>query len=284
MLEVYQAVLALLDAGETGALCTVVASSGSSPRKPGSKMLVCADGRSIGTIGGGAIELAVQKRAANVISTGRAERFAAHLSRELAMCCGGRMEVFIEPVGARPWLFVFGGGHIGTALVRVAAEAGWRVQVIDEREEWTGADRHERADAVRCEAPLDVIDDLPWGPQAAAVVVTHDHALDEQIVGRCLDRDWSYLGMIGSRAKAHRIVQRLRQRGASAERLARVRAPIGVPIGAQEPGEIAVSIVAELVALRRGAEVPVMSVVSGVKPEGDDAQASTASRVSSNAS
>ncbi len=255
MLEVYQAVLKLLDAGESGALCTVVASSGSSPQKPGSKMLVRSSGGIVGTVGGGAIEQAVRERAAEVQRTGRAERFAAHLTRELAMCCGGRMEVFIEPIGARPWLIVFGGGHIGSALVRVANEAGFRVHVVDEREEWAGADKHPQADTVVCEAPLDVLDELPWSPTASAVVVTHDHALDEQIVERCLEREWSYLGMIGSRAKAHRITKRLAARGASPALLGKLRAPIGLGIGAQEPGEIAVSIVAELVALRRGAEV-----------------------------
>ena len=173
------------------------------------------------------------------------------------------MEVFIEPIGARPWLIVFGGGHIGSALVRVGNEAGFRVHVVDEREEWAGADKHPQAEAVACEAPLDVLDDLPWSPTASAVVVTHDHALDEQIVERCLEREWSYLGMIGSRAKAHRITKRLAARGASPALLGKLRAPIGLGIGAQEPGEIAVSIVAELVALRRGTEIlSGMSVVA----------------------
>lgn len=173
------------------------------------------------------------------------------------------MEVFIEPIGARPWLVVFGGGHIGTALVRIASEAGFRVHIVDEREEWAGPDRHPTATVVACEAPLDVLDALPWGPTTCAVVVTHDHALDEQIVERCLEREWAYLGMIGSRAKAHRIVERLAARGVPRERLSQLRAPIGLGIGAREPGEIAVSIVAELVALRRGAEaVSVLSVVT----------------------
>ena len=270
MLAVYQAVLALLDSGETGALCTVVASSGSSPRKPGTKMLVRADGSIVGTIGGGAIEQAVRAQATEVIRTGRATRFAAHLTRELAMCCGGRMDVFVEPVGAHPWLLVFGGGHIGTALTRVASEAGFRVQVIDEREEWAGAGQHPAAVAVLNEAPLDVVESLPWGPSTSAVVVTHDHALDEMIVARCLEQPWSYLGMIGSRAKAHRIVQRLSARGVDPTQLARLRAPIGVAIGAQEPGEIAVSIVAELIALKRGAQTArTLSVVQEALQEAD---------------
>ncbi len=263
MIEVYQEVLRLLDEGKTGALCTVVASNGSSPQKAGSKMLVLATGGIVGTVGGGAIEQAVRERAAQVMRTGQAERYAAHLTRELAMCCGGRMEVFIEPIGARPWLIVFGGGHIGTALVRVANEAGFRVHVVDERDEWASPESHPQAAAVSCEAPLDVLDTLPWGPGTSAVVVTHDHALDEQIVERCLEREWAYLGMIGSRAKAHRIIGRLAARGAPAEPLGRVRAPIGLGIGAREPGEIAVSIVAELVALRRGVKTATgLSVVA----------------------
>lgn len=283
MLAVYQAVLDLLDAGAQGALCTVVASSGSSPRKPGTKMLVRADGSIAGTIGGGAIEQAVRARAASVIASGTAERFAAHLTRELAMCCGGRMEIFIEPVGSRPWLIVFGGGHIGTALVRIAAEAGFRVHVVDERDDWATPQQHPGAQSVTCEAPLDVLDDLPWASTTAAVVVTHDHALDEQLVERCLPRSWAYLGMIGSRAKAIRITERLLARGADPNLVGRLRAPIGLPIGAQEPGEIAVSIVAELVAVRRGEDaVSGLSVVDSAP--GLVGQTRTSSSVDSNAS
>jgi len=254
MEPVYRAILALLDSGGRGALCTVVESAGSAPQRPGSKLLLREDGSQQGTVGGGAIEEATLARAAQVIRTGQPERFAAHLTRELAMCCGGRMEIFIEPIGSRPWLLVFGGGHVATALVPVAATAGFRVHVVDERERWASPEQHPAALAHTCGSPLDVLDALPWGPETSAVIVTHDHLLDERIVERCLAREWRYLGMIGSRAKAHRIVTRLAQRGADPVRLGALHSPIGLAIAAREPGEIAVSVVAELIAVRRNSE------------------------------
>lgn len=254
MEPVYRAILDLLDRGRRGALCTVVESAGSAPQRPGSKLLLRDDGSFEGTVGGGAIEDATLAQAREVLAAGRARRFKAHLTRELAMCCGGRMEIFIEPIGSRPWLVVFGGGHVATALVPVAATAGFRVHVVDEREEWSSAEQHPQADERTCADPLDVIDELPWGPETYAVIVTHDHQLDERIVERSLEREWRYLGMIGSRAKAHRIIGRLAARGVDQAQLARVVSPIGLSIGGREPGEIAISVVAELIAIRRNSE------------------------------
>jgi xanthine dehydrogenase accessory factor len=253
VIELYQQVLALLDAGGTGALATVVHSAGSSPQKVGSKMLILDDGSIRGTIGGGAIERATQAQAAEVIASGRARLFKAHLTRDLAMCCGGRMEIFIEPVGDHPALLVFGGGHVGAALVEVATVAGFRVHVIDGREGFATADRHPRAVSVRPEEPLDCLDELPWGPNTYAVIVTHDHRLDEDLLAACVGQPRRYLGMIGSRAKVHRFLRRYEQRGRDLAEFADVRAPIGLAIRAREPGEIAVAIVAEMVAARRGA-------------------------------
>ena len=254
MIEVTQALLSLLDAGRRGALCTVIDVGGSAPQRVGSRLLLREDGSFVGTVGGGAVEQEVLVRAREVLASGRAERYRVHLTRELAMCCGGRMEVFIEPVVTRPWLIIFGGGHVGAALSRVAATAGFRVHVVDGRPEWSDAARHPDAEVVTPEDPLDVLSELPWGPETSAIVVTHDHRLDEDLLARCLELDWRYLGMIGSRAKAHRILRRLAARGLDPERLARVHSPIGLTLGGQEPGEIAVSIVAELIAVRRGAD------------------------------
>lgn len=254
VVEVTRALLSLLDAGRRGALCTVIDVGGSAPQRVGSRLLLREDGSFVGTVGGGAVEQEVLVRAREVLTSGRSERYRVHLTRELAMCCGGRMEVFIEPVATRPWLIIFGGGHVGAALSRVAATAGFRVHVVDGRPEWSDPARHPDAEVVTPEDPLDVLAGLPWGPETSAIVVTHDHRLDEDLLARCLDLDWRYLGMIGSRAKAHRILRRLAVRGLDPERLARIHSPIGLTLGGQEPGEIAVSIVAELIAVRRGAD------------------------------
>ena len=252
MIEVYQAILDVLDAGEHAAVCTVVDCAGSSPQKVGSKMLVRADRSIVGTVGGGTIELAAIDQAEEVIREGISRLFKVHLSRDLAMCCGGRMEVFIEPVGDRPWLFLFGGGHVGAALCSIASQAGFRVHVIDEREEFASQEAHPTASATSSGSVIDLLDDLPWGSEAYAVIVTHSHALDADLLTSCLERPHRYLGMIGSRAKIHRFLKRFEQRGHARERFAGVRSPIGIDIGARDPGEIAVSIVAELIAVRRG--------------------------------
>ncbi len=253
MVEVYRALLAVLDSGGSAAICTVVESAGSSPQKLGSKLLVRGDGSTVGTIGGGAVEQAAIDKAKEVLASGRALLFKAHLARDLAMCCGGRMEVFIEPVGDRPWLLLFGGGHIGAALCEVADLAGFRVHVIDEREAYANRERHLRATRVTCGDPLDLLPDLPWGPQTFAVIVTHSHRRDEDILARCAGLERRYLGMIGSRSKVRKFLRRYDSRGLDLRSLEGVRAPVGLDIAARDPGEIAVSIVAEMVAVRRGA-------------------------------
>jgi xanthine dehydrogenase accessory factor len=268
VIEVYQAILEVLDRSESAAVCTVVASAGSSPQKMGSKMLVRQDGSIVGTIGGGTIEHEVIAQAKEVLGSGRSKLFKAHLSRDLAMCCGGRMEVFIEPVGDRPWLFLFGGGHVGAALCSIADKAGFRVHVIDEREEFASAEVHPDASMCSTGDPLDLVEDLPWGPSAYAVIVTHSHRTDEDLLARCIEQERRYLGMIGSRAKVLRFLERYEQRGLEKSRFDDVRAPIGLNIGARDPGEIAVAIAAELIAVRRAAEehsdsFQVMTITTG---------------------
>lgn len=252
MVEVYRELLDVLDGGGRAVVCTVVVASGSSPQKVGSKLLVHRDGSIVGTIGGGAIEHAVVAKAAEVLESGRALLFKAHLTRDLAMCCGGRMEVFIEPVGDRPWLVIFGGGHVGAALCDISALAGFRVHVVDQRAEFATSERHPAAAAVTCGEPLEVLGELPFGDDCFVVIVTHDHRLDEQLLHRCAELPTRYLGMIGSRAKVHRFLQRYEAKGIDLRLFDGVHAPIGLDIKARDPGEIAVSVAAELVAVRRG--------------------------------
>ena len=163
------------------------------------------------------------------------------------------MEIFIEPVGDRPWLIVFGGGHVGAALCDIASMSGFRVHVVDERPDYATAQRHPRAAAVTPCDPLDALVDLPFGEDAYVVIVTHDHHLDERLLHRCTELPHRYLGMIGSRAKVLRFFKRYEARGLDMSLFGDVHAPIGLDIKARDPGEIAVAIAAELIAVRRGA-------------------------------
>lgn len=238
-------------------LCIVVAARGSSPRKAGARMLVLDDGTTLGTIGGGAIEQRVIEQALELLACGGpATTVEHHLTQELGMCCGGSMEVYLEPQRYAPHLLVFGAGHVAAPLVDMAALAGFAVTVIDARPEWAHEQRFPRAHKVLCDEldpALEALDVLRSDPgEVYALVLTHDHALDQTIVERLLPLRLRYLGAIGSLRKRERFRQRLAALGHDDATLERLRIPIGLDLGAVSPEEIAVSVVAELVQVRRG--------------------------------
>lgn len=250
MREVTEALLALLETGGRGALATVVRSSGSTPQRPGARMLLLADGATVGTIGGGAIEHHVLEELRRCVEDGRARVVEKDLIRDLGMCCGGRMEVFVEPVEGAPRLVVFGAGHVGRATARVGATLGYRVVVVDDREELNTAARFPGCERVLAE-PAEAAAELRPTATDWLLVVTHDHRLDEEAVDVYARLPHAYLGVIGSRRKIYRILSRIQARRGLPS-LTRLYAPVGLDIGAVSPEEIAVSIAAELVALRHG--------------------------------
>ncbi|RME22813.1 MAG: xanthine dehydrogenase accessory protein XdhC, partial [Deltaproteobacteria bacterium] len=236
---------------------TVIGQGGSSPRSSGARMLVYADGGIVGTVGGGTFEHRLVAEALEAITTGRPRRYAVNLTRDLGMCCGGEMEAFVEPLQPVEDLVIHGAGHVGAATARIAAALGFRVTVVDERDEiLDAADLPPSVRRVDAD-PRRVIDQLPTGPLAYHLVVTHQHSLDQDLVELLLPRDLRWLGMIGSRTKVKRFLFRLRAAGMDEELFARLHAPVGVDIGAETPEEIAVSIAAELVAVRRRHARPV---------------------------
>ncbi|MGE3188792.1 MAG: XdhC family protein, partial [Vicinamibacterales bacterium] len=172
---------------------------------------------------------------------------------ENGLVCGGQMEVFIEPIESAPALYVFGAGHVGYYLGRMAQEAGFELHVVDDRAQFANRERFPDAADI-------VVDDIPdWlarttlPPTAYAVIVTRGHRHDLDALRALAPRDLRYIGLIGSRAKVARLYEGLLAEGAvSPEALARVHAPIGLDLGAVTPQEIAVSILAELIAVRRG--------------------------------
>jgi xanthine dehydrogenase accessory factor len=251
--EVTQALLALLEGGQSGALATVIKTTGSTPQVPGARLLLLPDGNAVGTVGGGAIERLVLEVLAEVRSRGEPRLLACDLARELGMCCGGSMEVFIEPVAATPRLAIFGAGHVAQPTAALARSVGFDVVVVDEREELNTSERFpgcqlERVDAASALARLAPAE-RDW-----LLIVTHDHQLDEEVLRRAIVGQARYIGLVGSRRKVYRLLQRVVARLGSAD-LRRVYAPVGLELGAVTPAEIAVSIVAELVALRHQVEV-----------------------------
>ncbi len=234
--------------GQPAVVITVVRATGSTPRGAGAKMLVRADGRTAGTIGGGRVEHSAIATAESVLAEG-APRLVEHkLTAELGMCCGGTVTLFFEPVLPADPLLIFGAGHVSVALCRQAAQAGFRVHVVDERQSLCTPERFGGATALH---DLNDADDLPFCHRTFVVITTHDHALDQRLLERALRKPHRWLGVIGSARKAELTRQRLRHRGFEPEKIERVRCPIGLDIGAETPAEIAISILAELVAVRR---------------------------------
>jgi xanthine dehydrogenase accessory factor len=239
--------------GSPCVLATVVRTSGSTPRKGAARMLVDERGGIVGTIGGGRIEKEVIDACVALLADGAAARpklLKYHLTHELAMCCGGEMEVFCEPMVPEPPLVVCGAGHVARALVPLARSVGFAPIVVDEMEEYASQERF--PDATEIVDSFDVRDwkSVPLDDRTYVVIVTRDHALDQKLLEAVIGRDLAYLGLIGSRRKVETFKQRLVAKGIAPERLSSLRAPIGLDIGAQTPEEIAVAIVAELISVR----------------------------------
>jgi xanthine dehydrogenase accessory factor len=251
-MRLYEELQRLVDAGASFVLCTVVETSGSTPQKAGSKMVVCNDGSQLGTIGGGAIEQHILQAAKALLAQGEAASrlVETHLTHELAMCCGGRMSVFLERHDSLAEVVLFGAGHVSKEVAAFALRAGFRVCVVDERETWANAKRFPG-----CQLHLEPGD--AWAlrtqghDEAYWCVITHDHALDQRIVETLAGKRSAYLGVIGSLRKGERFRQRMRAAGISETLVSRVECPMGVDIGALTTSEIAVAIVARLVEIRR---------------------------------
>src|SRR6266498_4087054 len=258
--QVFAAVAEALDRGEPAALVTIVSTTGSTPQRVGAKMLVFGDGRLVGTIGGGCYENDAFGKAREAIVSRRPEMVHYELSddfaQETGLVCGGQMDVYIEPIEPSPELYVVGAGHVGFHLARLAHDVGFRVHVIDDREKFANSERFPNAVEI-------VVDDIPsWIARATipahayAVIVTRGHTNDLEALRALAPRELRYLGLIGSRAKVARIYDALVADQTPANLLTRVHAPIGLDIGAVTPQEIAVSILAELIAVKHGKEHP----------------------------
>ena len=260
-----EAVLQVLASGKRGALATVVRTSGSTPQQPGARLLLMPDGRLVGTVGGGAIEQAVIAELEAAVSSGRTQVVVRDLGHDLAMCCGGRMEVFVEPIEAVPRLVLFGAGHIAKPTAALARSVGFAVHVVDEREELITPERFPECELTQRDA-AGALKRMALGERDYVLIVTHDHQLDEELLALALQQSAAYIGLVGSKRKVFRLVQRISARHGEQD-LSRVFAPVGLDLGAQTPEEIAVSIVAELVALRRGKPVPHLRAVDDPRLE-----------------
>lgn len=230
------------------ALClvTVVESAGSVPGPVGARMIVTPDSIR-GTVGGGALEKFAIDEARALLEAGGRPCLVRRTIAELGMRCGGEVALFLEPLGASPPLWIFGGGHIAKALTPIAAGLGFSVTVVDERPEFASAERFPAATHTVCGDPAEIAQNA--GPEAFAVIVTHGHAEDQAVLEQLvrIDPPLGYIGMIGSVGKVRRALDALAEQGL--EPGENLHAPIGLDLGGGSPGAIAVAIAAELLGL-----------------------------------
>lgn len=241
MSEVIEALANVVAAREPAVLATVVDVQGASPAKAGAQLMLRADGARVGTVGGGNLEAAILADAQEALESGQPRMARYNLTTEgpeaVDALCGGEIRVFLQPYLPPPQLVIVGGGHIGRPLQALGAEVGFDVTVVDVQPG--------RADA-------GAVGDLALREDAYVALITTDYASDEAALREALASPARYIGMIGSRAKCHTILDRLRDDGYPEEQLARVYAPIGLDLGGSTPAEIALAILAEIVAVRRG--------------------------------
>lgn len=247
---IYNKIAEILKKSTKTALCTIVATSGSTPLKAGAKMLVFEDGTIFGTIGGGKLEKATIENALSVIAKNEPKLFNHELITQHDMCCGGKLEIYIEPIMQAKKLLIFGAGHVGKAIVKHSLSLDFDITVVDCREGiFTDWDFDGFQKVI---APFDqILPTLTYDDSTFIIITTYDHAFDRDILSFCMKKPHFYLGMIGSKTKVSRTREMFASDGiATPEELEKVDMPIGLDINAKTADEIAISIIAKLIKVK----------------------------------
>jgi xanthine dehydrogenase accessory factor len=256
-MDLFEEIVRMRRAGQRGALATIVHTDGSIPSYESSRMLVREDGSSVGTVGGGCVEADVWAAAREVMTREAPRKLVFHLNNEASydngLICGGTVEIFVEPVLPQPILYLFGAGHVSMALAKTAQAVGFGVGVIDDREAFANQQRFPMAQEIFTSYD-EAFDKLRPNSSSYLVIVTRGHREDMRVLAWAVRTQARYIGMIGSRRKVLSVYKALEKEGYTPDEFERVFAPMGLDIGALSPEEIAVSIVAELVAVRRNVE------------------------------
>jgi xanthine dehydrogenase accessory factor len=257
-MDIYEEIVKLRQQGRRGAVATIVNVRGSIPSFKTAKMLVRDDGSIYGTIGGGCVEADVWQAAREVMESEKPRTLTFNLNQDpkydTGLVCGGTLDIFVEPVLPAALLYIFGAGHVSVNLYKVAHNAGFDVIVVDDRETYANRDRFPEAREVIAEDFDTATTRLAPGESAYIVIVTRGHRDDMRVLRWAVQTRARYVGMIGSKRKTIAIFKELQKEGLAAQLFERVHAPVGLDIGAVTPEEIAVSITAELIAVRRHAE------------------------------
>src|ERR1700719_2729023 len=254
----FEEVIKLRREGKRGALATIVHTNGSIPSYESSRMLVREDGSIAGTIGGGCVEADVWAAAKEVMQKELPRKMVFNLNHEASydsgLICGGTLEIFVEPILPQPVVYLFGGGHVSIAVANAASAAGFGMAVADDREAFANVQRFPMAQAVHTSYG-EAFEKIRPNASSYLIIVTRGHKEDMRVLAWAVRTEARYVGMIGSKRKVLSVYKALENEGYRAEEFARVYAPMGLEIGALSPEEIAVSITAELVAVRRNAAI-----------------------------
>lgn len=267
-MDLFSEIVRLRKAGQKCALATIVEVNGSIPSYESAKILVREDGSFIGTIGGGCVEAEVWNAAREVIATEKPRHLNFNLGQDAAydngLICGGQLNVFIEAIVPQPHAFIFGAGHISKSLAKVSALAGFGVTVIDNRESFANRERFPEVEEVIADEYEDVYSRLNINSSSYIVIVTRGHRDDMRVLRWAITTEARYISMIGSRRKVIAVIREFEKEGVPREAFERIYAPMGLEIGAITPEEISISVAAEMIAVRRGADPKWKSVAKGI--------------------
>ena len=255
-MDLFEEIVRMRREGRRGALATIVHTNGSIPSYESSRMLVRDDGSIAGTIGGGCVEAEVWAAAKEVMQAEAPRKMTFSLNNEAdydnGLICGGTLEIFVEPILPQPKLYIFGGGHISVALAQATHAAGFAVGVVDDRESFANVKRFPMSEEIYT-TYQDGFERIRPNASTYIVIVTRGHRDDMRVLEWAVGTPARYIGMIGSKRKVLSVYHALEEKaGMKPEAFDRVYAPVGLDIGALTPEEIAISIAAELIAVRRG--------------------------------
>lgn len=256
-IEIFEEAIRLLQMGQRIAICTVVEKIGSGPREEGAKILIGEDGKSIGTIGGGAFERIIKEEAMKLIREGKSKslKFSLHKDKDegikTGLWCGGSMTVFVDVIEPKPKLVIVGSGHIALPTYRIAEILGFEITVVDNNPATATKDRFPNAKIICHENFEDALKEVEVDKRSSIVIVYGEPMFDLAALRRFVNAEIAFLGILGSPGKIAELKDILRNEGVAPEKINKIKGPIGLDIGAKTPEEIAVSIVAELIKQRR---------------------------------
>src|SRR5579871_6789004 len=254
-MDIYDEIVRLRKLGQKCALATIVQVRGSIPSFESAKMLVREDGSMIGTVGGGCVEAEVWNAAREVLETQKPKNLSFSLGEDAAydngLICGGQLNIFVEPVIPQPRAYIFGGGHVSKSISKVANLAGFATVIIDDREAFANPERFPEAEETYAEEYESVFPKLPVTSTSYLVIVTRGHRDDMRVLRWAVGTPARYIAMIGSKRKTISVVKELEKEGIPRQAFENLFAPMGLEIVAAAPEEIAISVVAEMIAVRR---------------------------------